>query len=133
MARVDIGLLIAGLALAVVVAVPRHTGLASEARRTEVSALARNAASAVQLAHRQWEAAGRPATLPGGRGTVAMVHGYPSAATLPLLLAEPELAPFAYERGTFQHGQASGPCGLNYLPPAAVGAAPVFNLLTAGC
>ena len=38
----------------------------------------------------------QPPTIDGPRGVVAMTYGYPSAATLPLMLAEAETATFVY-------------------------------------
>jgi len=124
MRRLDILILIAGLGLAAGLAVPRQGDLARESRRTEVLALARGAASATELAHTRWLAAGEPATLQGHRGTVAMSEaGYPSAGTLPLLFDAAELIPFAYAGGAWQHREVSAGryCGVIYTPPAAPG------------
>jgi hypothetical protein len=132
--RVDAVILVAIVGMAAGFAVPRQADLARAARREQVEALARSAGSAAALAHAQWEARGRPPTLPGARGLVAMVNGYPSAATLPLLLATAETAPFAHESGAFRHAAADGRgCGVDYAPPGDSGAAPRITTLTDGC
>lgn len=132
--RVDAVILVAIVAMAAAIAVPRQSGLASEARRGQVAALARSAESAARLAHSQWEARGRPPAVPGSRGLIAMVNGYPSAATLPLLLAEAETAPFVHEAGAFRHAEAGAAgCGVQYAPPADSGAPPRITATTDGC
>jgi type II secretory pathway pseudopilin PulG len=132
--RVDALVVIAIAAVAAGMAVPRQQDLAREARRAQVIALARSAGSAAALAHSQWEARGRPATVSGSRGLVAMVNGYPSAATLPLLLAEAEAVAFAHDAGRFRHVEASSPaCGVSYAPPATGESAPRIVSQIDGC
>lgn len=124
MRRLDIAILIAGLGIAAGLAVPRQGGMAREARRADVLALARGTGSVTELAHTRWLAAGEPSTLQGHRGMVAMSQdGYPSSATLPLLFDEAELASFAYAGGAWQHREVSAGryCGVLYTPPAAPG------------
>lgn len=123
MRRFDILILISALAIVAGVAVPQQGEMAREERRSQVLALARGAASASELAHTRWLAAGEPSTLQGQRGLVAMSDGYPSRATLPLLFDEAELVPFAYAGGAWQHREvATGRyCGVIYTPPAAEG------------
>ena len=77
--------------------------LAKESRLDEVTALSRSAALAAQLAHARWLAADQPPTIDGPRGVVAMTYGYPSTATLPLMLAEAETASFVYSGGVWRH------------------------------
>jgi type II secretory pathway pseudopilin PulG len=133
--RVDVLVLIACLGAGAVVAVPRHVRLATETRLDEVSALARSAALAAQLAHARWLAANEPPTVDGPRGVVAIAYGYPSTATLPLMLAEAETATFVYSSGVWRHGSVAGdrPCSVAYSPPAAPGKNPVISAQTSGC
>ncbi|MBL8202034.1 MAG: hypothetical protein JNK40_13790 [Chromatiales bacterium] len=133
--RVDVLVLIACLAAGTVVAVPRHARLAAETRLDEVTALSRSAAMAARLAHARWLAADRPPVIDGPRGTVAMTHGYPSTATLPLMLAGAETATFVYNDGVWRHGSvsASRSCGVAYSPPAAPGQDPAITPRTSGC
>lgn len=133
--RLDVLILIACLGAGTAVAIPRHVRLATSARADEVSALTRSAAMAAQLAHARWIAASKPPTIDGPRGVVAMTFGYPSAATLPLMLAEAETATFVYSGGVWQHSSLRGarPCGVVYSPPAAAGQNPAINARTGGC
>lgn len=133
--RVDVLILIACLGAGTVVAVPRHARLTADSRIDEVTALTRSATMAAQLAHARWLAAGEPPILDGPRGVVAMTYGYPSAATLPLMLADAETSTFVYAAGVWQHGSLRGsrPCGVAYSPPAAPGQNPAINARTSGC
>lgn len=133
--RVDVLILIACLGAGTVVAVPRHVRLTTESRVDEVTGLTRSATMAAQLAHARWLAAGQPPTIDGARGVLAMTHGYPSAATLPLMLADAETSTFIYTSGVWQHRSRSGdrPCGVAYSPPAAPGQNPAINARTSGC
>ncbi len=133
--RFDMVVLIACIGAGAFVAVPRHVRLAGEARLDEVTALARSTVTATQLAHARWLAADRPPTIDGPRGVVAMTYGYPSAATLPLMLAEAETASFVYSGGVWRHGRLGSdrPCGVAYSPPAAPGQNPAITPQTSGC
>ncbi|MEO7387473.1 MAG: hypothetical protein ABIX37_11095 [Gammaproteobacteria bacterium] len=133
--RVDILVLIAFLGAAAVVAVPRHVQLATATRLDEVTALTRSTITAAQLAHSRWLAGHQPPTIEGPRGVVAMTYGYPSTATLPLMLAEAETATFSYSGGVWRHASLRGdrPCGVAYSPPAAPGQNPAVSAQTSGC
>lgn len=133
--RVDVLILIACLGAGTFVAVPRHVRLATEVRQDEVTALTRSATTAAQLAHARGLAESQPPTIDGPRGVVAMTYGYPSTATLPLMLAEAEMATFAYSGGVWHHRslRAGRPCGAAYSPPAAPGQNPAINPRTSGC
>ena len=133
--RLDIVVVIGCLGAGAVVAVPRHVQLASEARTAEVTALTRGTTTAAQLAHSRWLAASEPATIDGVRGVVAMTHGYPSTATLPLMLGESETLAFRYEGGEWQHTdvRAAYLCGVTYQPPAAPGQNPSISAHTQDC
>jgi len=133
--RVDVLVVIACLAAGAVVAVPRHVRLAADSRLDEVEALTRSATTAAQLAHARWLAAGQPPTIDGPRGVVAMTYGFPSTATLPLMLAEAETATFVYGDGVWRRRDLAGnrPCGVAYSPPAAPGQNPAITPHTRGC
>lgn len=133
--RLDAAILIACLGAGAVVAVPRHLQFSTQTRVAEVAALARGARTAAELAHSRWRAADRPATITGARGVVAITHGYPSAATLSLMLADAETAAFLYEGGVWRHAglRAHRPCGVTYQPPAAAGLSPIISDYTSGC
>lgn len=131
----DIGVLLACVALAAVVALPRHVQLTADARRADVEGLAHRAELAAERAHELWERAGRPPTVEGRRGRVAMIHGYPSTGTLALMLSEPEQSAFLHGRGLWQHAEvdAASPCGISYLPPGRPGSRPVIAMRLDGC
>lgn len=133
--RLDVAILIACLGAVVVVAVPRHVQILRQARVSEVAALARGASTSAELAHSRWLATNRPQTVAGERGVVAITHGYPSAATLSLMLADAETAAFLYEGGVWRHASvpAGRSCGVAYQPPAAPGQAPIISDRTSGC
>ena len=133
--RLDVAVLIAALCAGAVVAVPRHVEMATDVRLAEVIALTRAATTAAQLGHSRWLAANQPPTIDGARGVVAMTYGYPSVATLPLMLAEVETASFIYDDGLWRHAGlgADRPCGVSYQPPAAPGQNPAISPQTSGC
>ncbi len=131
--RVDAAILVAVVAMAVAVAVPRHWQMASSQRQDEVAALAQGMTSTTALAHARWSAAGGPLTLATPRGKVAMVHGYPSVATLPLLFEPSEVAAFRHAAGRWQHAGTDGPCGVRYGAPAAPGERPAIVVDASGC
>jgi len=133
--RLDVAIVIAVLCAGAVVAVPRHAGIATEARLAQVTALARSATTAAELGHSRWLAENRPPTIDGTRGVVAMTYGYPSAATLPLMLGDAETATFTYADGLWRHASlgASKSCGVAYQPPATAGQNPSISPQTSGC
>ncbi len=133
--RLDVAVLVAVLVLAGVIAVPRHVNLARDARQAEVGALHQSIGSAAELAHSLWVSSGEPAAMPGARGMVAMVNGYPSVATLPLMLEPPEAESFDYVRGRWQHLEVAEnrSCGVIYTPPAALGEVPTIQAALDGC
>lgn len=133
--RLDVAILIGCLGAGVVVAVPRHAQISTQARVAQVAALARGASTSADLAHTRWLAANRPQTILGARGVVAITHGYPSAATLSLMLSDAETAAFRYEGGVWRHASlpAGTPCDVSYQPPVVAGQSPVVSDHTSGC
>lgn len=133
--RLDVAILIACLGAAGVVAVPRHAKIEQQARLAEVAALASAASMSAELAHSRWLAAARPQTVTGRRGLVAVTHGYPSAASLSLMLAEAETAAFVNDGGTWRHASLppGSACGVAYQPPAADALPPTIVSYTGDC
>jgi hypothetical protein len=131
----DVAVLIACLLAGAVVAIPRHARLGADARVAEVSALAQGVGVAARLAHVRWRVTGQPPVLEGERGQVAMTNGYPSAATLALLLGAAETTGFVHEAGAWRHAgqRRAGNCGVLYQPPAVMGQEPVVRADTSGC
>jgi hypothetical protein len=133
--RMDIAIVIALLGGLVSVAVPRHLAVGRETAIAEVTSLARSAGTALRLAHVTWQAAGTPAAIDGARGIVAITHGYPSVATVPLMLSDAETQRFSYADGVWQHrsSQPGQRCGVAYVPPAAPDLEPALRALTEDC
>ena len=71
-------------------AVPRFMGLEDQARVAAVNAMAGSLRSAATMAHGVWEASGTPATItvPGVATAITITNGYPSNATIQLLLQD---------------------------------------------
>ncbi len=133
--RVDLVVLSTCFAMLAVVAVPRHLTISSEARLADASHLALTVESAVSLTHSLWEAQNGPSTLNLPSGKVRMVHGYPSARTVQLILDEAETANFEFEAGRWQHrdrGRGRS-CGVAYEPPAGPAMLPKIETLYRGC
>lgn len=127
-------MLIACLALGAGVAVPRQDRLVDENERAATVALARNAKNALELTRLRWEQSGRPLTLPGSRGAVALVNGYPSVATLPLLLSAAETDGFTYADGRWVSREKPDPaCSVNYNVPPDGKTLPALKVVTTGC
>jgi MSHA pilin protein MshA len=84
-------------------AVPRFISLEAEARAASRDALAGSVRSAAALAHALWLAGGRPSSVTMDGRVVAIVNGYPSAASIDDAL--PNHAGFRYTQsgatGTF--------------------------------
>ena len=132
MGRVDLAIVIACFGLVLGLALPSQSELAHDARRQAVHALARNTDTALELTRRRWEEAGRPVTVDGAQGPVAVVNGAPSVATLPLIVTPAESAGFSYDNG---HWTLDGvkDCSLSYAPPARDGQDPLLTVTIYGC
>ena len=134
--RLDLVLAIACLSILAVVALPNHRVATAETRSMETAALAASLTSAAALGHSLWRARGAPGKLDIERnGTmvrVAMVNGYPSAASLPLLLEEPETNGFSQVGASWRHG-GTATCAVTYAPPRWMGNRPEISTDTSGC
>ncbi len=131
---VDVAVVVACFSVLAMLAVPRHLSFSSEARHAEVQSLAANVESATQVAHAIWQARERPPILRLGSGDVAMVHGFPSAATIASALGQPETQAFIFDRGSWRHRDArSGGCGVTYQPPSQMGDNPVLTVTQTSC
>jgi hypothetical protein len=137
LARLDVVVAIACLGTLATVALPRQREVMAETRRTETHALVASLRSAASFGHALWIARGAPDSLAiernGATVRIAMVNGYPSAASLPLLLEEPELAGFARTGATFRYRGAGEGCSITYVPPQRPGTAPGIDADTSGC
>jgi hypothetical protein len=130
---VDIAILTACFSVLAMVAVPRHLGLVSQQRAADAKALASGVAGATALANAMWKASRMPPALRLSGGDVAVVNGYPSAATVFRALEPAEAAGFSFDAGRWRHREAGSACGVDYLPPVRSGAPPSIRLLDEGC
>lgn len=122
-------------------AIPRFTGLESQARIATVNGLAGNLRSGAALAHALWMAAGNaPATVTmEGNTSVAMntTSGYPTAAAAGIDNVIQDLSGFAAS-GTRDFKLTNAPsngdnCKVNYAAPTTAGGAPTITTTTSGC
>ena len=122
-------------------AIPRFTGLESQARVATVNGLAGNIRSGAALAHALWIAAGdSPATVTmEGNVSVAVngSSGYPTAASAGIDKVLQDLSGFTAS-GTrdFQLNAApnsGSACKVNYAAATSPGATPVITTTTSGC
>lgn len=135
LSRVDIAVLVACLSVLAVVAVPRQLAMSEVVRETDNQALAASLVSATRLANVVWAASNRPPVLRLAGGDVAMVNGYPSAATVFRSLEAPENSAFHFDAGQWRHRHAPDPaaCGVVYQPPVNGHDQPTIEVLDAGC
>ena len=134
-ARIDVVILVACFSVLATVAIPRQFELATEFRRADTASLAGSVNSAVLLANAFWVAAEQPQVLQLTRGDVAMINGFPSAATVAWTLESSETAAFKFAGGRWQHRDTpfGEPCGVTYEPPAALGEQPRIIVEQDGC
>ena len=118
-AQTDLIILVACVALVAVVALPRHVLIDRSTKQQAVSMLAASVRSSTDLAHALWEQQGQPSAVELHQGPVAMVNGYPSLGSLPLVISNPEARHFGYAAGRWQHLDVnpSAPCGVEYQSP----------------
>lgn len=111
-------------------AVPRFTGLETQARQATQAALAGSVRSAAALSHALWLATGQPATVTMEGNVITITNGYPDRATLAQTLSDPNGGTgYGYTPGTgvFTRGGTT-PCTVTYTAAAAVNTAPAVAL-----
>jgi MSHA pilin protein MshA len=122
-------------------AVPRLASFEGQARLAATQALAGSVRSGAALAHALWLAQGDPAstsvTMEGQ--AIAMVFGYPDAATIEASLIEYTGFKLTTPAGTAvftkesPSGSAVANCFVTYTPAAAANQAPQVVATTGGC
>ncbi len=127
--RVDVVIIVMCIAMLAAVAMPRYVNSSQDTRHNQAVALSGSVESAVRRANAVWQASGEPRHLQFDRGTVEMVNGYPTAATLAALIDTDDLAAFDFNDGSWQHSGVSRRhlCGVSYWPPEQPGQAPVIR------
>lgn len=122
-------------------AIPRFTGLESQARIATVNGLAGNLRSGAALAHALWVAAGNaPATVTmEGNTSVAMnpTSGYPTGVAAGIDKVIQDLSGFTAS-GTRDFKLSNAPsngdnCKVTYTEPTTAGSAPTIAATTSGC
>ena len=122
-------------------AVPRFMGLEGRARVATLNSMQGTLLSAATMAYGVWEATGTggPNVIIPGVGNVAVVNGYPTTASIQLLLQQtPQLAGFTVVGGAWRVTSAVTPtqCFFTYVNSAGPGQAPTVNTplpTTGGC
>lgn len=76
-------------------AIPRFTSIENQGRVAAVAALSNSIRNASSLAHAQWIASGKPATIEVEGRVISMLNGYPDAVSSGLPLAVPDTAGFS--------------------------------------
>jgi len=132
LSRVDIAVLFCCFLVLAGVAVPRHLSLVADTRRAELYAMAASVGNAAEIAHGLWLARQQPATLELAGGDVAMVNGFPSAATVDGALEAPIGKAFVFRHGTWSLRGAAD-CAVEYRPPQSPGAPPSIVTVERGC
>ncbi len=122
-------------------AVPRFMGLEGKARAATLASMQGTLESAATMAYGVWEAGGAggaSVTIPGV-GAVALVNGYPTTASIQLLLQQkPAQAGFTVAGGVWTVTGATTPasCTFTYVNSAGVGQPPTVNVplpVVTGC
>ena len=123
-------------------AVPRFIALDSQARIATVNGLAGAAKSAAALARSLAMATGNPASvaMEGAAAPVTLTSNYPDGTATGIGAAvNTNAADFTFTPGaatglaTWAKVGAPGTCTVTYLPPAAVGTAPIVAVNITGC
>lgn len=122
-------------------AVPRFMGLEGKARAATLASMQGTLQSAATMAYGVWEAngaGGNTVNIPGV-GAVALVNGYPTTASIQLLLQQTPLqAGFTVNGGVWRVTSAATPanCTFTYANSPAAGQPPTVNVplpVTTGC
>jgi MSHA pilin protein MshA len=111
-------------------AVPRFTGLETQARQAAQAALGGSLRSAAALAHATWLATNQPGTITMEGNVITITNGYPDRTTVANALTDPTGGTgYAYTAATGVFARTAGPtCTVTYTGPAAAGNAPTVAL-----
>ncbi len=133
--RVDMVIMVTCAAMLAAVAVPRFTSVSQEYRYGQTVILSNSVENAARQANALWRANGKPSKLRLDSGVVDMINGYPSVATLSVLVEADELSSFDFNDGSWQHTAVSRRqlCGVSYWPPARSGDFPVIRSHLSDC
>ena len=140
--QVELAVVVAVLVMLFSFAIPRFTSIENEGRVAAIASLSASIRNASALAHAQWLASGRPATIDVEGQSVVMRNGYPDADQKGLPTALPDAAGFSssIEAGRVIYKKSGAPtpenCSIVYSPPPTLDAPPKILLVTpnlSGC
>lgn len=134
-AATELAVLIGILGIVGGYAYPRYVALEAEVQRSLVWNLGSNIRSSAHMAHFQWLALGRPASIEFEGRSIAMVNGYPDETSIDDTLTD--LSGFEVDTdaiANFRKIDASTPdsCMVGYAN-ATVDALPTIRVITSGC
>jgi MSHA pilin protein MshA len=135
---IELVVVIVILGILAATALPRFTGMATDARVASAKGMFAGVQSAAAIAHAQALVQGQT----GATGTAVMegttvnlVYGYPATATPGIDAALTSIQGYTYAGGVFSQTGATTPgtCGVTYAQPTGANLAPTITLNTAGC
>jgi MSHA pilin protein MshA len=132
---IELVVVIALLGILAAFAIPRFASLESEARSAVTQGLSGSVRSAAAMAHGLHLATGAASVDMEGN-TIAIVNGYPSAATIIDTLADAtgfDAPVVAAGTATIAKTGAPGACEVVYTEPAAAGSPPSVVVDVSGC
>lgn len=134
---VELIVVISILGILAAVALPKFIDFGGDARRAVLDGIQGSAASAATMAYGKAAASGTVDmnASPGGTLTIngssiSFVFGYPSSASINLLLQDSGGATFTAATGTWS---LRTNCTVTYVQPTAAGGNPTFTRVVTGC
>ena len=134
---VELIVVISILGILAAVALPKFIDFGGDARRAVLDGIQGSAASAATMAYGKAAASGTIDlnASPGGTLTIngssiSFVFGYPSSASINLLLQDSGGATFTAATGTWS---LRTNCTVTYVQPTAAGGSPTFTRVVTGC
>ncbi len=134
---VELIVVISILGILAAVALPKFIDFSGDARRAVLDGIQGSAASAATMAYGKAAASGTIDlnASPGGTLTIngssiSFVFGYPSSASINLLLQDSGGATFTAATGTWS---LRTNCTVTYVQPTAAGGSPTFTRVVTGC
>ena len=134
---VELIVVISILGILAAVALPKFIDFSGDARRAVLDGIQGSAASAATMAYGKAAASGTIDlnASPGGTLTIngssiSFVFGYPSSASINLLLQDSGGATFTAATGTWS---LRTNCTVTYVQPTAAGGNPTFTRVVTGC
>lgn len=133
---IELVVVIVILGILAATALPRFTGMATDARTASARGMFAAVQSAAAIAHAQalvQNVTNGPITMEGT--PVTLVNAYPQTNAGGIDAALTSIQGYTFAAGVFSQTGAPTPatCGVTYTQPAAANTAPTITLNTAGC